>query len=67
MLIETLSAYLDCGGDAARTAQALHLHRSTLYYRLGRIEEIAGADLRDGTQRLCLHQGLKLRRLVEAL
>lgn len=65
-LIETLETYLDCGGDVGRTAAALHVHRSTLYYRIGRIEAIAGVDLREGGDRLILAMGLKLRRLVES-
>ncbi|NUR06024.1 MAG: helix-turn-helix domain-containing protein [Nocardioidaceae bacterium] len=64
-LVETLAAYLSCAGDVTAASAALHVHRSTLYYRLGRIEEIAGVDLRDGEQRLRLHLGLKMRRLVE--
>ena len=65
-LVDTLEAYLDRAGDATRTAAELHIHRSTFYYRLGRIESIAGVDLRDGTQRLALHLGLKLRRVLDA-
>ena len=65
-LLDTLEAYLDRGGDATRTAAELHIHRSTFYYRLSRIESIAGVDLRDGTQRLALHLGLKLRRVLAA-
>lgn len=66
-LLETLATYLECGGDVGRASSALHVHRSTLYYRLGRIEELAGVDLRDGSQRLELHVGLKLRRLIQQL
>lgn len=62
-LVATLEAYLDSAGNAAATSAALHLHRTTLYYRLQRIELLAGADLKDGHQRLCLHLGLKLWRL----
>jgi DNA-binding PucR family transcriptional regulator len=39
--------YLTHGCDARKTAEALHLHRSTLYYRLEKITE-ALRDLRDG-------------------
>ncbi|WSQ13271.1 helix-turn-helix domain-containing protein [Streptomyces sp. NBC_01231] len=63
-LLSTLESYLDCAGDAARTAETLHVHRSTLYYRLGRIEAICDVDLRDGTARLTLHMGTKLVRLT---
>jgi PucR-like helix-turn-helix protein len=55
----TLEAYLDLAGDAAATAERLRIHRTTLYYRLARIEEFTGADLRDGMQRLALHLGVK--------
>ncbi|GAA3845987.1 hypothetical protein GCM10022226_81820 [Sphaerisporangium flaviroseum] len=62
VLRETLEAYLDSGGDAQGTAEAAHLHRTSLYYRLRRIEEITGRDLRDGRARLELHLALKLAR-----
>lgn len=66
MLVDTLETYLDCCGDATRTAAALRVHRSTLYYRLGRIEAVAGTDLHDGRNRLALHLGVTLRRVVAA-
>ncbi|MFV0458349.1 MAG: PucR family transcriptional regulator [Actinomycetales bacterium] len=66
-LIETLETYLDCGADASRAAAALCIHRSTLYYRLGRVETVGEIDLRDGSQRLWMHVGLKLRHVVNAL
>jgi DNA-binding PucR family transcriptional regulator len=40
------------------------LHRGTLYYRLQKAERIAGVDLRSGGDRLALHLGLKLARLI---
>ncbi|TCK26859.1 PucR family transcriptional regulator [Pseudonocardia endophytica] len=66
VLVDTLEAYLDCCGDATRTATQLRLHRSTLYYRLGRIETFTGVGLRDGPSRLSLHVGVKLRRVLQA-
>ncbi|OZM76497.1 CdaR family transcriptional regulator [Pseudonocardia sp. MH-G8] len=63
-LLETLETYLDHAGDAARTAAALRIHRTTLYYRLGRAEQVAGIDLRDGADRLTVHLGVKLARLA---
>ena len=62
-LVETLEAYLDRAGDVKATAEALSLHRATLYYRLQRIEEITGARLKVGEDRLALHLGLRLARL----
>lgn len=63
-LARTLETYLDLAGSAQRAAQALRIHRATLYHRLARIEAIAAADLRDGADRLALHLGLKLARLT---
>lgn len=65
-LLETLETYLDCAGDATAASARLHVHRSTLYYRLGRIETISGADLRDGSHRLDLHLALRLKHLLDA-
>jgi len=62
-LVPTLEAYLDRAGDAATTAQALYIHRTTLYHRLRRIEAITRTSLRDGDDRLTLHIGLRIRRL----
>ena len=63
-LLGTLETYLDLAGDAQRTAAALRIHRTTLYYRLNRAEQVAGVDLRDGGDRLAIHLGLKLARLA---
>lgn len=63
-LLETLEAYLDLAGNAHATAERLRLHRTTLYYRLHRVEQLAETDLKDGNERLCLHLGLKLARLT---
>jgi len=59
-LRETLAAYLERAGDVKTTADALSLHRAGLYYRLRRIEELAGVDLRRGDDRLLCHLALRL-------
>jgi PucR-like helix-turn-helix protein/diguanylate cyclase with GGDEF domain len=63
-LSQTVETYLDLGGDAKGTAEQLHLHRTTLYYRLRKAEQLTGADLGDGNDRLALHLGFKLARLL---
>ena len=45
--VASLSAYLNCGRNVTKAAQALHVHRNSMYYRVGRIQEIAGVDLED--------------------
>lgn len=61
-VLQTLESYLDCGGDAQRASQQLRVHRSTLYYRLGRIQRVLEADLHDGRLRAELHLGLRAAR-----
>jgi hypothetical protein len=63
VLLPTLSAFLDCAGEAQRTAAQLRVHRTTLYYRLSRIEQISGLNLRDGRDRLLAHLALRLHHL----
>ncbi|GGL96498.1 transcriptional regulator [Streptomyces fumigatiscleroticus] len=62
-LARTAEVYLDCAGQATRTAGRLGIHRQTLYYRLSRVEQLTGLDLDDGEDRLLLHMALKARRL----
>lgn len=62
-LAHTAEVFLDCAGQAGRTAAELGIHRQTLYYRLSRVEQLTGLDLDDGEDRLLLHMGLKARRL----
>jgi sugar diacid utilization regulator len=62
-LVQTLEVYLDLAGDVKATAEALSLHRATLYHRINRVEEITGARLKTGEDRLSLHLGLRLARL----
>ncbi|MDG9718774.1 helix-turn-helix domain-containing protein [Streptomyces sp. DH24] len=62
-LARTAEVYLDCAGQAGRTAAELGIHRQTLYYRLSRVEKLTGLDLDDGEDRLLLHMALKAHRL----
>ncbi|WP_405682940.1 PucR family transcriptional regulator [Streptomyces sp. NBC_00057] len=63
-LLQTLETYLDLSGNALAASKRLKLHRTSLYYRIQRFEHLAGADLKDGNERLCLHLGLKLARFT---
>lgn len=43
--VETLRSYIQCGGNVTKTAEQLYIHRSTLIYRLKKIEELMGNRL----------------------
>ncbi|MFI8966396.1 PucR family transcriptional regulator [Streptomyces sp. NPDC053493] len=65
-LRDTLRCFLEHAGSIPRTADALRLHRTSLYYRLRQIQEITGLDLDDGSHRLTLQLGLRIEELLTA-
>ena len=65
--LRTLEVYLDLACDARAAAGTLSIQRGSLYHRLHRIEELAGVDLGQGSDRLALHLGLKVARLAGLL
>ncbi|QUH06207.1 helix-turn-helix domain-containing protein [Saccharopolyspora erythraea] len=64
-LVNTLSQYLECGGNYNAAANALVIHRSTLRYRLRRIREISGIDLGEVDNRLNLHVATRAWRVMD--
>jgi hypothetical protein len=60
----TIRAYLDCGANAQQAAALLHIHRTTLYWRLARVTDLLAVDLSRGDDRLKLHLALKLAELT---
>lgn len=43
----TLCAYLKAGRSATQAAQALHIHKTTFFYRLQKMQELLKKDLKD--------------------
>lgn len=62
-LVQTLESYFSHQENLARTAEALHLHRNSLAYRLRRIQEVSNVSLDDAESGFRLQLALKLRRL----
>ncbi|WP_290995738.1 helix-turn-helix domain-containing protein [Gordonibacter sp.] len=60
--LETLTSYIENLYNASLTAKALHIHRSTLQYRLERIAAITELNLEDPDDRLYLEFSLALLR-----
>lgn len=55
----TVLAYLDTGSDVARVAAALHVHPTTVRYRLRKVADTVGLDLDDADTRLSAHVHLR--------
>lgn len=66
VLTHTLEVFLDAAGDIKVAADQLSLHRSGLYYRLSRIEELTGVDLHSGDDRLLAHVAIRLERFTRS-
>jgi DNA-binding PucR family transcriptional regulator len=58
-LLRTLEAYLACGGSPQETAQRLHTHRNTVLYRLQRIGDLLGTDVRSPETQFTLWLALR--------
>jgi PucR family transcriptional regulator, purine catabolism regulatory protein len=63
-LLHTLEIYLQRHGHLRQSARDLHIHLNTLHYRLRRIGEITGLDLKDADARLDLLLALRVRALA---
>jgi hypothetical protein len=61
---QTVRCYLECAAQAQQAAAELHIHRTTLYWRLARAAELISLDLRRGEDRLKLHLALTLADLT---
>jgi sugar diacid utilization regulator len=66
-LLATLEAYFRQGGNATRTAAALHVHVNTLYQRLDRVSRLLGRGWAEEDRALQTHLALRLRRVRGAL
>ena len=66
-LLNTLSCYLECGGNYDTTAKRLLLHRSTLRYRLQRIRDISGHNVNDPDTRFNLQLATRAWTTVHAM
>jgi purine catabolism regulator len=62
-VLETLEAFLDCGGSVTAVADALHLHRQSVAYRLQNLRRHFGPMLLTANGRLALHIAVKATRL----
>ena len=54
-LRETLIAWSEGGFNLIRAAERLHVHRNTLLYRLGKIEQLSARQMREPTQAIAMY------------
>lgn len=59
-LLPTLRRFLECDGSWRQCAASLHLHVNTVRYRIRRVEELTGRDLRNPLDRMDLALAVSL-------
>ncbi|WP_306322172.1 MULTISPECIES: CdaR family transcriptional regulator [unclassified Streptomyces] len=65
LLLDTLTAWLDCDGSAQRAAARLYCHRNTVLNRLRRCEQLTGRSLARPADLVELGLALHAHRLVQ--
>ena len=63
-LLKTIKAWCECGFSPIKASKELNIHRNTLLYRIDKIEQICGIDLRDFKTALSLYLSVLLRELT---
>jgi purine catabolism regulator len=63
-LIRSLEAFIEQNGQWEKAARQLYCHRHTLRYRIRRVEELTGRDLKSARDRIEFWLALRARELV---
>jgi carbohydrate diacid regulator len=63
-LRETIVAWCHGGFSYVKASESIHIHRNTLDYRLQKIAQLTGVDLRDFRQAMALYNALQLDTLL---
>ncbi len=66
-MLPTLRAFIEHGSRLRETASDMYVHRNTLAYRLQRIEEMLGVDLKERDARLAIELALRALTLVRGV
>jgi len=67
VLIPTLEAYFENGGQLSATARGLDVHINTVYQRIARLDELLGADWRAPDRLMEIQFALRARSLFESM
>ena len=62
---DTICAYFEAGGNLRRVSELLFTHYNTVVYRINRIRDVYGVDLRDPDTAFNFQLALKIRELLQ--
>lgn len=66
-LLKTLKIYIENNLSLVKTAEVMHTHRNTISYRIGRVEEIMGKDIKNAMTRLEIMNAILCYELCDVL
>ncbi len=64
-LIETVRVYFETGGNLKKVSEVLFTHYNTVIYRINRIRDVYGIDLRDPETAFNFQLALKIKELIQ--
>ncbi|MFA9379501.1 MAG: PucR family transcriptional regulator [Acetanaerobacterium sp.] len=64
-ILDTLVAYYECNANLDKTAQRLFAHRNTVKYRLARVKEITGLDVKNLKENFHLYLAVLAKRIQD--
>ena len=64
-LTDTLESFIQNGLNISRTAEAMGIHRNTLYKRIERIGQILHMDMYDSQNRILLYLAMKIDQIIK--
>ncbi|WP_198283752.1 helix-turn-helix domain-containing protein [Clostridium cellulovorans] len=64
-LVKTLEVYFQCNGNLNKIAKVLFTHYNTILYRINRINEITGMDIKNEENRLNLEIALRIMHMLK--
>ncbi|MGI6157269.1 MAG: PucR family transcriptional regulator [Saccharofermentanales bacterium] len=64
-LLDTVRVYFEAGGNLKRVSEIMFTHYNTVIYRINRIRDMYGIDLRDPETAFNLQLALKIKELIQ--
>lgn len=62
-ILDTLNMYYECNANVEKTAQSLFVHKNTIKYRLQRVQELTGLDVRNHDENFRLYLAVLARKI----
>ncbi|TYP48671.1 PucR family transcriptional regulator [Thermosediminibacter litoriperuensis] len=64
-LLKTLESYFKCNGNLKQISKDLYTHYNTIIYRIQKIQEILGVNLKDAKDRLNIEVALQIYKIID--